>query len=541
VLLIVWGCASVPDIGPVAAAGDPDAGVLTIKDGARAFRIRFDALTYTGRGRFVWPDGRSYEGDFVAGRLQGHGIDVRADGSHYEGEFDRGGRHGNGHLTLPDGSVYEGNFANGARSGHGTYTSVSGRYEGDWARDAPNGFGRFDYADGSWYEGEWEMGRRNGFGRYQRDMDSGYEGDWRHDLPHGFGRLTEHTGFSYEGGFNDGERAGYGVIDVGDGIGYAGTWVDNQRQGYGRETRPDGSTYEGDWHGDRRNGNGIDRHADGSFHQGVWEDNSPLGPGTRRSAEGVEISGLWNGSFVSSGIVTLPGGAQYAGNIYELSKRAVAVRFQRWLAAQARSGDPYAHLLLAEAFMRFRRPAPDPAMAQKHYRAAAAAGIAEAQFQLAEALFANPKTVPVALDWLQRAAVQGHAGANVRLGTLYQIGRYVAKDHGRAVAYFEAATAGGDLGARNNLAWLLATSPKAALRDGARAVVLSRPMAVLYDQWTYLDTLAAAYAETGDFRNAVRTAQRAVALAEGDAPSETLLALEARLRAFERHEAFREI
>ncbi len=533
---LLCGCAARPVVGILAEAGDPDAGTLTLQK--EVFRIRYESLTYTGSGRYEWPDGRIFEGDFVDGQPHGEGVDTRPDGSRYEGDFAEGRRNGTGRLRLPDGSTYEGTFVDGARAGTGTYTSASGRYTGEWAEDAPNGFGRFDYADGSSYEGDWQMGRRNGYGRYQRDDESSYEGDWEHDLPHGFGQLTERNGFSYDGGFDAGERSGYGVIDVGDGIGYAGTWVENRRQGFGRETRPDGSTYVGEWRADRRNGHGIDRHVDGSFHQGWWEDNTPLGPGTRRSREGVEISGLWNGSFVSSGVVVLPSGDEYAGNLYQLSRRAVSNRFMKWLEARADEGNAHAMLLLAEAYVRFNKPAPDAALARRYYEAAAAAGIDEAQYQLAELLLEDDTAT--GLEWLNKAAEQGHAGANLRLGGLYQLGRYVESDHARAVVHYAAAANGGDLVARNNWAWLLATSPDDAVRDGAKAVSLSRPIAVLYDHWTYLDTLAAAYAEVGAFANAVRTARRAIAIAEGDAPAETMLQLEARLRLFEAQRPYRE-
>jgi protein O-mannosyl-transferase len=72
----------------------------------------------------------------------------------------------------------------------------------------------------------------------------------------------------------------------------------------------------------------------------------------------------------------------------------------------------------------------------------------------------------------------------------------------------------------NDLAWLLATSPQAEDRDGGRAVRFAERACDMtqYQQTIMVGTLAAAYAETGRFPEAVATAQKAINLAtqEGD-------------------------
>ena len=69
--------------------------------------------------------------------------------------------------------------------------------------------------------------------------------------------------------------------------------------------------------------------------------------------------------------------------------------------------------------------------------------------------------------------------------------------------------------ALNNLAWVLATSPKAELRNGAEAVRLAERACELthYGEPLFIGTLAAAYAEAGRFPEAVTTAEKAEQLA----------------------------
>lgn len=64
----------------------------------------------------------------------------------------------------------------------------------------------------------------------------------------------------------------------------------------------------------------------------------------------------------------------------------------------------------------------------------------------------------------------------------------------------------------NSLAWLLATVPQANLRDGPEALQLAERACEVtnYSNAIFLDTLAAAYAETGQFEEAIQTARKAI-------------------------------
>ena len=68
----------------------------------------------------------------------------------------------------------------------------------------------------------------------------------------------------------------------------------------------------------------------------------------------------------------------------------------------------------------------------------------------------------------------------------------------------------GDLATENNLAWILATFPDAAARDGKQALLLAQDAVAKSRSASNLSTLSAAYAETGDFSSAIEVARNAL-------------------------------
>ena len=65
--------------------------------------------------------------------------------------------------------------------------------------------------------------------------------------------------------------------------------------------------------------------------------------------------------------------------------------------------------------------------------------------------------------------------------------------------------------AYNSLAYLLATCPDDRYRDGVRAIELAeKALEISKDNYAIIDTLAAAYAEAGRFKDAVNTQERAI-------------------------------
>ena len=70
----------------------------------------------------------------------------------------------------------------------GVWTSGSYRYEGDWVEDAMQGQGRFDFASGASYNGSWEDNKYEGQGTYTWPGGKRYEVRW----PGVLHRCTDH-------------------------------------------------------------------------------------------------------------------------------------------------------------------------------------------------------------------------------------------------------------------------------------------------------------------------------------------------------------
>jgi tetratricopeptide (TPR) repeat protein len=99
----------------------------------------------------------------------------------------------------------------------------------------------------------------------------------------------------------------------------------------------------------------------------------------------------------------------------------------------------------------------------------------------------------------------------------------------------------GDPSIENQLAWTLATAPETSLRNGARAVELATEASRSSGQGNLavLRTLAAAYAEAGQFPNAVQTAEKALQLAEDNENAALAGALRGDIKLYEAGQSFR--
>jgi tetratricopeptide (TPR) repeat protein len=174
----------------------------------------------------------------------------------------------------------------------------------------------------------------------------------------------------------------------------------------------------------------------------------------------------------------------------------------------------------------------------KAYRAAIDAGwrYRDAHYNLARALATNGERAPAVAEYrraleLDPRDAEAHSGLGAVLAAENQI-----KD---AVAHFRSALAiDPDLhSALIDLAWILATSDHAEIRDPAAAVRLAERAATLSgaENAVVLDTLAVAYAASGQLDRAIAIAESAERLARQSGQTDLAAGIRQRLAVYLRH------
>ena len=142
-------------------------------------------------------------------------------------------------------------------------------------------------------------------------------------------------------------------------------------------------------------------------------------------------------------------------------------------------------------------------------------------------------TAILANDVDNALALRGRAEAHLRLGR-----------HAQAIADFEQALTlrEDDESILNNLAWILATSPDDSLRDGQRAIELAGKACTLtgHQQAPLLSTLAAAYAEAGEFDKAISSAEKALEAADRTKNEPLKNEIDQNLKLYRNHQPFRQ-
>jgi tetratricopeptide (TPR) repeat protein len=190
-------------------------------------------------------------------------------------------------------------------------------------------------------------------------------------------------------------------------------------------------------------------------------------------------------------------------------------------AARIRSAKLDPHYNVASAFVQMnladaltRKGQSDEAMVHYDQAIKLEPNYADAYYNRGNVLFAKGRIDEAISDWEKTLTIQPNdADAHTCLGNAL-LRQGLIKE---AIAHYETASglAPNDPHSRNNIAWVLATSSDESIRDGGKAVALAQQAVALSGgrEPQFLRTLAAAYAESGRFSEAVVEAQQATVIA----------------------------
>jgi TPR repeat protein len=176
---------------------------------------------------------------------------------------------------------------------------------------------------------------------------------------------------------------------------------------------------------------------------------------------------------------------------------------------------------------------------------AASANDADAAYVLAREYLTGrdvARDPSLAAVWFERAAKNKHALASLWLSELYAKGIGVRRDVKRAEQMLQDALSSAKLRDKNLFSWALSVAHDAQLRNSSLAIrVLEPALKAEQDKSpAYLDTLAAAYADHGDFDKAVATQIEALRVARRKVPTQRTIGMEQRLELYRTGKAYRE-
>jgi TPR repeat protein len=136
------------------------------------------------------------------------------------------------------------------------------------------------------------------------------------------------------------------------------------------------------------------------------------------------------------------------------------------------------------------------------------------------------KNAAMAVANFKKASEKGNVSAQTRLGYIYRKGELTTKDMKESVKYLNLAAKAGEPLAQNDLAWIYATSANADLRNGEQAVLwATKAIASAKTPEPFLyGTLAAAYAENGQFQKAIDAQVKAISMLKPESKNEDFIA-----------------
>jgi len=188
-----------------------------------------------------------------------------------------------------------------------------------------------------------------------------------------------------------------------------------------------------------------------------------------------------------------------------------------------------------------RKQLPDEAIAHFQQAVTLRPDYADAYYNFGSVLFQHGRTSEAITQWQKALAIQPRdAEVHKSLAIAFRK-KGMLKE--AIVEYQQALEIAPQDGlALNNLAWILATTSDASIRDGGKAVELAQQAVQLSSREdpNFFRTLAAAYAETGRFSEAIAKAEEAMQVATMQGRSKLANILEEEVALYRAHSPVRE-
>lgn len=229
----------------------------------------------------------------------------------------------------------------------------------------------------------------------------------------------------------------------------------------------------------------------------------------------------------------------YSKGEFDLAETAGNKRAFNLLEEALEAGSENAYVRLAYAHLSGIGTVVDYAKAFALYRSGAELGLAQCFAGIGhmfESGLGRPADVQQAESWYLRGAEAGDGYAHSALAYMF----LRRGEHKQALHWFSTNAAKfGGAQSHNDLAWLLATSKVATVRDGELSLDHALKAVELEASPAYLDTLAAAYAEKRLFAEAVLTQEKAIVAAFAE-DAEAKQELQLHLLSYQKQEPWRE-
>ena len=271
-----------------------------------------------GRGTMKYPDGRRFEGEFVAGEAVSGAL-FFSNGDKFDGVLVKGIPEGNGRVLRANGDAYDAVFKNGVAVGVASYSfggdRTGGRFIGLVENHFPHGDGTYFNQDGSSFAVRFDRGSVVSFGEFKFANGDRWQGPIRVVRPEGKGVLHLANGDRIDGVLDKEKFAPGAQYFFAKGGVFTGEMVGNVPAGKGVLRLPTGDRIRGVIAGGVFSGVSTLQMADGRRYEGKLENSLPKGGGVLLLPGGERIESEFDGTLDVEGKLKVfyPNGDAYVG------------------------------------------------------------------------------------------------------------------------------------------------------------------------------------------------------------------------------------